>query len=358
MVPLNRSWSNSTQSEEGRKDGMVYLHLAICVLIMFLTTLGNLLVCFAVLIYENLQTRTNMMLLSLAVSDLLMVLSMAFNSTMVWYGEWQFSGTICTVVSSLALTLCFISILHLCLLSIDRYMSIKKPFKHRELMSKRTVMVLVVLIWLVPSVVVNLPYADFDFRSSVFGCLKNSSQHHNPSSSFLLVLIFVILPFSVLFYVYIYLFKVVRQHARRIVDIQLNVQGNNPQTSKRVRFVLKQEVKSIKTFALVIGAFLLCYTPFFLLGTYASSKGTGTIPHDVISAVTWLAFCNSFCNPVVYSLRHKQFRESFRKILCSPQTLMSSRRADSRVASLGRTNDDASPSVNEIATTNGNSGQT
>ena len=333
MVLVNKTLGNSTLSDT--KHSLLYLRLVVCVLIMFLTVLGNLLVCFAVIIYKNLQTRTNMMLFSLAVSDLLMVVSMAFNSTMILYGQWQFTTTICTVVSSLALTLCFISILHLCLLSIDRYLSIKKPFRHRQLMSKCTVVVLMVLIWLVPSVVVNLPYADFEFRSSVFGCLKNTSQHHNPSSSFILVLIFVILPFAVLFYVYMYLFKVVRRHARRIVGIQPHQHQNS---STDTRLVLRHEVKSIKTFALVIGVFLLCYTPFFLLGSYASSKGTGTIPHDLMSAVTWLAFCNSFCNPMVYSLRYKQFRESFHKILCSPQTLVSSRWTDSvsRVASDGR----------------------
>lgn len=328
MIPLNSS--NSTQNHDEENDGGSYLRFAVCVLIMSLTIFGNLLVCFAVSIYKHLQTRTNMLLLSLALSDLLMVVSMAFNSTMILHGKWLFSRTVCTVASSLALPLCFISILHLCLLSIDRYISIKKPFKHHQLMSQRTVVVLIVLIWLVPSLVVNLPYADFEFRSSVFGCLKNES-HHTPSSSFILVLIFVILPFTVLLYVYIYLFKVVRQHARRMVDVQPVTHSQH--SSRNVRLVLKQEIKSIKTFALVLGAFLFCYTPFFFLGTYASSKGTGAIPPDVMWAVTWLAFCNSFCNPVVYSLRYKRFRESFRKILCCPQALVASRVSVSEMAS-------------------------
>ena len=325
MISLNRNLSNSTENQEDWNDGVSYVRFAVCVLIMCLTIFGNLLVCFAVLIYKHLQTQTNMMLLSLAVSDLFMVVSMAFNSSMILHGKWLFSKTLCTVVSSLGLPLCFISILHLCLLSINKYISIQKPFKHHELMSRRTVVVLMVLIWLVPSVVVNLPYADFDFRSSVFGCLKNTS-HHNPSSSFILVLIFVILPFTLLFYVYIYLFKVVRQHARRINAMQPVV--NAQHSSRNQRVVIRQTVKSVKTFALVIGAFVFCYTPFFLLGTYVSSKGTETISPDIMWAVTWLAFCNSFCNPVVYSLRYKRFRESFRKMLCYPQTFLSSRRSE------------------------------
>ncbi|XP_028405814.1 octopamine receptor 1-like [Dendronephthya gigantea] len=283
-----------------------------------------------------------MMLLSLAVSDLLMVVSMLFNSIMIMDGEWRFSNILCKLVSSLALTLCFISILHLCLLSFDRYIRIKKPLRYQHLISQRTVTVLMVLIWLVPSLVVNLPYADFEFRSSVYGCLKDSS-HRNPSSTFLLVIIFVILPFSVLFYIYAYFFKVVREHARRIVDAAVN---NVHETSHRhLRLFARQQVKSIKTFAFVIGTFLLCYTPFFLLGTYVSSKGSGTISADVMSLVTWLAFCNSFCNPVVYSLRYRNFRESFRNILCSPQTIMTSRQTDNvrNMRTVGKNNLNVSP---------------
>ena len=338
MIPDNSTLGNSTLNEEDTKDGLLYLRLMVCVIIMIATVFGNVLVCFAVLLYRNLRTQTNMMLFSLAVSDLLMVISMAFNSTMILHNKWIFSSTMCTVVSSLALTLCFISILHLCLLSIDRYLLIKKPFKHRNLMSKRIMIILMVLIWLVPSVVVNLPYADFEFRSSVFGCLKNTSQHDNPSSTFLLVVIFVILPFLLLFYVYVCLFKVVRQHARRIVDLQPDQNDNGAKTRPLLR--LEIQVKFIKTFAFVIGAFLLCYTPFFVLGSYASSKGTGTISNDLISLVTWLAFCNSFCNPVMYGLRYKQFRKAFRKILCSPQALVSSQQTESIsiIGSSGRTN--------------------
>ena len=336
MIPDNSTLGNSTLNEGDTKDGLLYLRLMVCVMIMIATVFGNVLVCFAVLIYRNLRTQTNMVLLSLAVSDLLMVISMAFNSTMILHNKWIFGSTMCTVVSSLALTLCFISILHLCLLSIDRYLLIKKPFKPRNSMSKRTLIILMVLIWLVPSVVVNLPYADFEFRSSVFGCLKNTSQHHNPSSTFLLVVIFVIVPFLVLSYVYVCLFKVVRHHARCIVDLQPDQNDSGAKTGLR----LEIQVKFIKTFAFVIGAFLLCYTPFFVLGSYASSKGTGTISSNVISLVTWLAFCNSFCNPVVYGLRYKQFREAFRKILCSPQAVVSSRQTESisRIGSAGRTN--------------------
>lgn len=351
MNSLNKTSKNSTNSGRQQNYGMVYLKLVGCVIVMVLTTIGNLLVCLSVLIYKKLQTRSNVILFSLAVSDLLMILSMVFNTLMVQRGEWPFSRQLCTIVSSLSLNLCFISILHLCLLSIDRYISIKKPFRHYQLMTCRRIRIFLVFIWVVPSVLINLPFADFDFRASVFGCVKNTRDKHDyPASSFILVLLFVIIPFSAIFYVYIYLFKVVRQHARRIIatEMQLSsqVEAANHNRPHGLRALMKKEVKSIKTFALVIGAFVLCYTPFFLLGTYQSSRGPGTVSSQVLSAVTWLAFCNSFVNPVVYSLRYKEFRMSFWNIVCSLCSI-SPRRAtiETKITTAVGTNVQRRPSV-------------
>ena len=324
--------TNRTSSDVKRSGWLTYLQLIGCILVMVLTSMGNLLVCFSVVIYKKLQTKTNVILFSLAVSDLLMVISMAFNTLILHRGQWPYSPQLCTVVSSLGLNLCFISILHLCLLSIDRYFSIKNPFQHHQLMNRRRITLFLICLWVTPPLTINLPpYTDFDFRASVYGCLKSSSAmagHNNPVSSFILVLFFVLIPFAILSYVYIYLFRVVRRHARRItvVNMQPSLETSNQNNRHRGgRILMRKEAKLIKTFALVIGAFLLCYTPFFLLGTFQSSKGPGTVSGHVVSAVTWLAFCNSFVNPIVYSLRYKQFRKSFWKIVCSPQRLIGSR---------------------------------
>ena len=45
------------------------------------------------------------------------------------------------------------------------------------------------------------------------------------------------------------------------------------------------------------------------------------IPPTAFKVLTWLGYCNSVCNPVIYSIFNKDFRAAFKKILTNtPRT--------------------------------------
>ena len=75
-----------------------------------------------------------------------------------------------------------------------------------------------------------------------------------------------------------------------------------------------REKKAAKTLAIIVGAFILCWMPFFtiyLVGAFCES----CIPPVVFSVTFWLGYCNSAMNPCVYGLFSKDFRFAFRKLL-------------------------------------------
>ncbi|RUS80725.1 hypothetical protein EGW08_011511, partial [Elysia chlorotica] len=75
-----------------------------------------------------------------------------------------------------------------------------------------------------------------------------------------------------------------------------------------------REKKAAKTLAIIVGAFILCWLPFFtiyLVGAFCDS----CIPPVVFSVTFWLGYCNSAMNPCVYGLFSKDFRFAFRKLL-------------------------------------------
>ena len=76
--------------------------------------------------------------------------------------------------------------------------------------------------------------------------------------------------------------------------------------------------------AVVIGLFIICWTPFFginLAVTLCASSSVGceglwNAPLEVIIRITkWLQYANSVCNPIIYGLRNHEFRQTFHKIL-------------------------------------------
>ncbi|XP_014678717.1 PREDICTED: 5-hydroxytryptamine receptor 1D-like [Priapulus caudatus] len=81
----------------------------------------------------------------------------------------------------------------------------------------------------------------------------------------------------------------------------------------RERAILRKESKAAKTLAIVVGAFIVCWLPFFV--QYVSAPFCGCrIPRAVISCCVWLGYVNSVCNPCIYAFYNKEFRYSFWKL--------------------------------------------
>lgn len=97
-----------------------------------------------------------------------------------------------------------------------------------------------------------------------------------------------------------------RKHSEQITAIM----------KKKIKFSLNKERKAAKTLGILIGAFVICWTPFTM--TYLLS---GVLPKCYIGAtffqtVTWLGYVNSALNPVIYNMFSSEFKTAFKKIVC------------------------------------------
>ena len=109
----------------------VAIILTICGTIVAGTILGNILVCIAVAIVRKLRTPSNLLIVSLAVSDLLVaILDMPFAAVYEVMDNWVLGQVACDTWTSLDVLLCTASILNLCMISIDRYFVITKPLQY------------------------------------------------------------------------------------------------------------------------------------------------------------------------------------------------------------------------------------
>ncbi|CAI9727611.1 5-hydroxytryptamine receptor 2C-like [Octopus vulgaris] len=117
---------------------------------------GNLLVCLAIAKERRLQTVTNYFLFSLAVTDLLVsLIVMPFSILHEFRGYWSLSLGLCNFYVTSDVMMCTASIMHLCTISVDRYIGIRYPLKTRN-KSKVTVAVKLLIVWSL-SLVVSSP---------------------------------------------------------------------------------------------------------------------------------------------------------------------------------------------------------
>ncbi|XP_037837496.1 trace amine-associated receptor 1-like [Kryptolebias marmoratus] len=280
---------------------------AVCVILYgFLTLLsvvtvcGNLLVIISVLYFKQLHTPTNSLILSLAVADLLVgiivfPLTIVFSPSSCMFHEDLF----CKIRDSFNAYLCTCSIMHLCCISVDRYYAVCQPLMYKSKISHRVVVIMIILNWIFSAIIgigVSIPvltnkqcedtcFIDFLIANTV-----------GPIFSFYL-------PLVIMLCIYLKIFLVAQRQAR---SIQTRMKGGAA--------VSKMERKATKTLAIVLGVFLLSWTPCFICITFSTFSNI-LIPVPVIETLIWLALTNSTLNPFIYAFFYIWFRSAFKIIM-------------------------------------------
>ncbi|XP_017562425.1 trace amine-associated receptor 13c-like [Pygocentrus nattereri] len=277
--------------------------------VVLLTVCENLLVIISVCHFKQLHTPTNMLILSLAVSDCL-VGALVTPIALIWMIEscWVSNRGFCI---SFVLTNYFLkgtSIYNVALIAADRYFALSNPFLYTRAVSVSTMCFVILCDWFILffyNLVVH--YFNRDLKGLVM-C---------PGDCFLLFgevwylvdLVFVfVFPIAVIIILYVQVFVIAKKHATAIRE--LNIQTST-ETSKR-DISMKSERKAAKVLGIVVFAFLACYFPYFI---YTLLGRVIEVEVASFQKVLILVYLNSTINPVIYALFYPWFRRCVRVIL-------------------------------------------
>jgi len=310
----------------------------LCLVILF-TLLGNGLVVIAVASTRRLRSSvTNYFVVSLAVADLTVaVLVMPYAVVYELYGRWTFGWVFCYFWISCDVTCCTASILHLCVIAVDRYIAVTEPLTYRGRMTRRRALAAVAGVWTCSSAISFVPvYAGWFVEDSGGDAVHQMRLYEDgPTCGLFVNRVYAVissttsfyLPLVVMLVVYAKIYRVAQRQAAEIQELERSLRATQRTPTGRLQRRSRRVVsdtKAVKTLGTLMGLFCVSWLPFFVLYVVKPFCAAAChVPAEVEAAVTWLGYCNSFFNPCVYAFLNRDFRTAFRRVVCCGRNAIS-----------------------------------
>lgn len=312
---------------------------------------GNLMVLFVILRSKELNRKeSNWFVMNLALADLFVAFTVIPTSvdTLI-HGEFRLGLAFEEFIGFANFLFCICSIMNLQLLSIDRWFAIAKPFKYIAIVSPRKASAACTFIWVYATLCALPPKFSvssyFCFIPNLDNCDIGKDWSGSSKAIFFAIAVLGLtycLALTVMAVCYWKIFRIARSHVRRINVQRVNsintcqppemINGSLVSTIKpeataertfgrtaSFRQASKQtqrhtsDIRTAKSFLVVIGAYFLCWTPFcftLILDIVMMEK----MNSKVSLICLWLGYTNSCLNPLIYTWKYKQFRNALMSI--------------------------------------------
>lgn len=369
---ISSNWSGlQTESipekmkQTGEEQGNKPRWAALLILTVIIPTIGgNILVILAVSLEKKLQYATNYFLMSLAVADLLVglfVMPIAL-LTIMFEATWPLPLVLCPAWLFLDVLFSTASILHLCAISVDRYIAIKKPIQANQYNSRATALIKIIVVWLI-SIGIALPVPIKGIETDVANpnnitCVLTKDRF----GSFMLFgsLASFFTPLAIMIVTYFLTIHALQKKAylvknkppQRLTWLTVSTVFQRDETPcsspekvamldgfhkdktlpnarsdilmRRMSTVGKKSVQTIsneqrasKVLGIVFFLFLLMWCPFFITNVtlvLCDSCNQMTL-NMLLEIFVWIGYVSSGVNPLVYTLFNKTFRDAFGRYL-------------------------------------------
>ncbi|XP_073330201.1 trace amine-associated receptor 13c-like [Pagrus major] len=271
-----------------------------------LTAALNLLVIISISHFKQLHTPTNLLLLSLAVSDFFIGLLVFFQIVVV-DGCWYLGDLMCTVYQYLAYVIASASVGTMVLISVDRYVAICHPLHYSSEITQKRVQVCVCLCWICSVIFQSLILKDI---------MKEPGRYHSCIGECIFFINYIagladltfsfIVPITVIVVLYMRVFVVAVSQARAMRSHIAAVTQSGKVTAK------KSEMKAARTLGVVVVLFLICLCPYYCV---ALTGQDSVLNASSAAFIFWLYDFNSCLNPVVYAFCYPWLRKSIKLIV-------------------------------------------
>ena len=274
---------------------------------------GNVGVIAYNIFMDHSKTPTTYFLVNLAISDIIVCLtffpSWVFQFISVLTEKADNRTMICKIRVTSSYTSIALSVGNLLAMTIDRCLFITKPLKYPRIMTWKRAYILLAVMWVLAIINANFVFFNVMADARETRCILDKS------TGLILGIYNFYIPIVMVIYLNYKIFNVAKIQRRKIRE---SCPGQEGEATKRTagRRGHLQQIKVIKTFAIVLGALLFCLLPrltISIVNHYFCQSSC--IPTSVIISAAMIMGANAVMNPLIYSARNKEYRNAFLKFI-------------------------------------------
>ncbi|XP_063080200.1 5-hydroxytryptamine receptor 1B [Engraulis encrasicolus] len=310
------------------------------------TTLANAFVIATISQSRKLHTPANFLIASLAVTDLLVsILVMPICALYTVSQTWTLGQIICDIWLSSDITCCTASILHLCVIALDRYWAITDAIGYAKRRTQARAAGMVATAWIIAVSISLPPFFWRPANDDLTSCTVNTDNMlYTIYSTFGAFYIPTLLLIALYGRIYVEARKRILKRSpkvgKRLTSAQLvtNSPGSVASTTplhrneaemndlsqvqvtlsdallEKKRISAARERKATKTLGIILGAYIVCWLPFFVYTLVVPLCESCFYP-ELFDFFTWLGYLNSLINPIIYTMSNEDFKKAFHKLL-------------------------------------------
>ncbi|XP_065106107.1 neuropeptide FF receptor 1 like 2 [Paramisgurnus dabryanus] len=309
--------------------------------IFLLCMVGNGLVCLIVLENRRMRTVTNLFILNLAVSDLLVGV-FCVPTTLVdnLITGWPFTNTVCKMSGLVQGMSVSASVFTLVAIAVDRFRCIVYPFQPK--LTLLVAKVTIVMIWVLalaimcPSAVtltverVEHHYMvhndDYNNTYPLFSCFENwaNPQMRKVYTTVLFAHIYLV-PLTLITLMYgrigikLYTTSVITGNDHHDASQAHSSPPNQGPQQEGRPLISQKKIKVIKMLGIVALVFTLSWLPLWTLMLLTDYGGLEEDRLEILTGYIfpfahWLAFSNSSVNPIIYGYYNENFKRGFQAV--------------------------------------------